>query len=154
MKRILACIVIASAAFGAGNAFAAKAVVAAADKGAAKGVTPGAEKPAEVQPAEKPTPYDGKLTRLSEILGSLDFIRNLCAQPGETQWKTMMAQLLDSDAKDEPERRANLTAAFNRGYRSFAAIQTSCSADLRSAGDRYRIEGATLATEIAARYGN
>ena len=146
MKRILASIVIASAAFWAGNAFAAKTVAAASDKGA--------ETSAEVPKAEKPTPYDDKLTRLSEILGSLDFIRNLCAHTPETQWKAMMAQLLDSDAKDEPERRANLTAAFNRGYRSFAAIQTSCSTDLRSAGDRYRIEGATLATEIAARYGN
>jgi uncharacterized protein (TIGR02301 family) len=145
----------------ADNAFAAKTVASKAIAGTTSagkvgdtGSGGGAETSGEAQSAEKPTPYDDKLTRLSEILGSLDFIRNLCAQTPETQWKAMMAQLLESDARDEPQRRAHLTAAFNRGYRSFAAMQTSCSADLRSAGDRYRIEGATLATEIAARYGN
>lgn len=114
------------------------------------------QQPAEAPPAEaaKPAPYDDQLTRLSEILGSLDFIRNLCAEKPEPQWKSMMNALLESDAKDEAERKARLTAAFNRGYHAFAAIQTGCSAPLRQVADRYRIEGATLATEIAARFGN
>ncbi len=102
----------------------------------------------------KPAPYDDKLAQLSEILGSLDFIRNLCERDSEPQWKAMMAQLLDSDAKDEPARREKLTAAYNRGYRTFSAIQTTCSAQLRDTAERYRNEGATLATEIATRYGN
>jgi uncharacterized protein (TIGR02301 family) len=103
---------------------------------------------------EKPTPYDSKLMRLSEILGSLDFIRNLCGSKPEPQWKSLMNALLESDTMGEPQRRARLTAAFNRGYRSFAAIQTSCNMQLRQAADRYRIEGATLATEIVSRFGN
>lgn len=105
-------------------------------------------------PAFKPAPYDQKLVELSEILGSLDFIRNLCERDTEPQWKAMMGQLLDSDAKDEPARREKLTAAYNRGYRTFSAIQTTCSAQLRAAAERYRNEGATLATEITTRYGN
>lgn len=104
--------------------------------------------------AFKPAPYDDKLVQLSEILGSLDFIRNLCERDSEPQWKAMMGQLLDSDAKDEAARREKLTAAYNRGYRTFSAIQTTCSAQLRATAERYRIEGATLATEIATRYGN
>lgn len=104
--------------------------------------------------AFKPAPYDDKLAQLAEILGSLDFIRNLCENDSEPQWKTMMGQLLDSDAKDEPERRERLTASYNRGYRTYSAIQTTCSSQLRSTAERYRIEGATLATEIATRYGN
>jgi uncharacterized protein (TIGR02301 family) len=133
---------------------AALALVAAPTIGVAAGKiidVPAASAP---PPEEKPVPYDPKLSRLAEILGSLDFIRNLCGKTPEQQWKKMMQQLLDSDARDETERRARLTAAFNRGYRSFAAIQTSCNDELRAAGDRYRIEGATLATEIAARFGN
>ncbi|MCD2177576.1 TIGR02301 family protein [Rhizobium sp. C1] len=102
----------------------------------------------------KPAPYDDKLVQLAEILGSLDFIRNLCERGTEPQWKTMMGQLLDSDAKEEPARREKLTAAYNRGYRTFSAIQTTCSTQLRATAERYRIEGATLATEIATRYGN
>ncbi|MCD2171927.1 TIGR02301 family protein [Rhizobium sp. C4] len=102
----------------------------------------------------KPAPYDDKLVQLSEILGSLDFIRNLCERDSEPQWKAMMGQLLDSDAKDEPARREKLTAAYNRGYRTFSAIQTTCSAQLRTTAEQYRIEGATLATEITTRYGN
>ncbi len=105
-------------------------------------------------PTFKPAPYDDKLAQLSEILGSLDFIRNLCERDSEPQWKAMMAQLLDSDAKDEPSRREKLTAAYNRGYRTFSAIQTTCSAQLRATAERYRNEGATLATEITTRYGN
>ncbi len=67
----------------------------------------------------KPAPYDDKLVQLAEILGSLDFIRNLCERGTEPQWKTMMGQLLDSDAKEEPARREKLTAAYNRGYEHF-----------------------------------
>ncbi|HWU63109.1 MAG TPA: TIGR02301 family protein [Ensifer sp.] len=105
-------------------------------------------------PIFKPAPYDDKLAELAEILGSLDFIRNLCERDSEPQWKAMMSQLLDSDAKEEPARREKLTAAYNRGYRTFSAIQTTCSMQLRATAERYRIEGATLATEIATRYGN
>lgn len=108
----------------------------------------------EPAPAFKQAPYDDKLVQLAEVLGSLDFIRNLCERDGEPQWKAMMGQLLDSDAKDEAARREKLTAAFNRGYRTFSAIQTTCSAQLRATAERYRNEGATLATEIATRYGN
>lgn len=112
------------------------------------------EKHQEAAPTFKPAPYDDKLAQLSEILGSLDFIRNLCERDSEPQWKAMMSQLLDSDAKDEPARREKLTAAYNRGYRTFSAIQTTCSAQLRATAERYRNEGATLATEISTRYGN
>lgn len=105
-------------------------------------------------PVFKPAPYDDKLAQLAEILGSLDFIRNLCEHDSEPQWKAMMSQLLDSDAKDEPARREKLIAAYNRGYRTYGAIQTACSSQLRAVAERYRIEGATLATEIATRFGN
>lgn len=108
------------------------------------------------QPAApaKPAPYDDKLSELAEIMGSLDFIRNLCGTQQEPQWKSMASQLIETEAKDEPERKARLTAAFNRGYRTFGAIQTSCNPQLRATADKYRIAGATLATEITARFGN
>ncbi|RON11983.1 TIGR02301 family protein, partial [Pseudomonas frederiksbergensis] len=50
--------------------------------------------------------------------------------------------------------RQRMTAAFNRGYRSFAAIHSSCTRAAVMAEEGYRNEGATLAQEIAARFGN
>ncbi|OHV76236.1 TIGR02301 family protein [Rhizobium sp. LCM 4573] len=102
---------------------------------------------------EKPAPYDDQLSRLAEILGSVHYLRTLCGSPA-SDWRQFMQKLLDSDTASEPKRREKLTAAFNRGYRTFAAIHTSCTPAARTAEERYRNEGATLAAEIAARFGN
>ena len=102
---------------------------------------------------EKPAPYDAQFTRLAEVLGSIQYLRTLCGAP-TSDWRQSMQQLLDADTANEPKRRERLTAAFNRGYRSFAAVHTSCTDAARTAEERYRAEGATLATEIAARFGN
>jgi uncharacterized protein (TIGR02301 family) len=64
-----------------------------------------------------------------------------------------MQDLLNADTESEPKRRERLTAAFNRGYRSFAAVHTTCTDAARTAEERHRNEGATLAGEIAARFG-
>ncbi|MDI7861121.1 TIGR02301 family protein [Rhizobiaceae bacterium n13] len=108
----------------------------------------------EIAPQEKPAPYDDRLIRLSEILGSVHYLRNLCNPEKEDGWRAAMQQLLDKETSNEPKRRAQLTAAFNRGYRSFASVYTTCTAAAVVAEERYRNEGATLATEIAARFGN
>lgn len=103
---------------------------------------------------EKPTPYDDRLGRLSEIVGAVHYLRNLCNASGEPEWRQSLQALLETETKDEPKRRAKLTAAYNRGYRSFAAVYTSCTPAAVRAEENYRNEGATLATEITARYGN
>ena len=114
------------------------------------GENPVAEAPAE---EEKPAPYDDKLLRMAEILGSVHYLRNLCGGP-EPQWRQMMSELMAQETTGEPKRAARLTAGFNRGYRSFAATYTKCTPQAIEAEERYRAEGATLATEITARYGN
>jgi uncharacterized protein (TIGR02301 family) len=113
---------------------------------------PGGESPPGAA-AEKPAPYDPQLSRLAEILGSVHYLRTLCGSPA-SDWRQFMQQLLDADTANEPARRERLTAAFNRGYRTFAAVHTSCTPAARTAEERYRNEGATLAGEIAARFGN
>ncbi|MCF3641551.1 TIGR02301 family protein [Rhizobium sp. TRM95111] len=105
-------------------------------------------------PQEKPAPYDGRLERLSEVLGAVHYLRNLCLEKKEDGWRRSMEELIAAEARDEPQRRARLTAAFNRGYRSFASVYTSCTQPAIVAEGRYRNEGATLASEIAARFGN
>ena len=103
---------------------------------------------------EKPTPYDDRLARLSEIIGAVHYLRNLCEADGEPEWRQSLQDLLDAETRTEPKRRARLTAAYNRGYRSFASVYTSCTPAAVRAEQNYRNEGATLATEITARFGN
>lgn len=112
------------------------------------------ETPAVAPVEEKPTPYDERLERLSEILGAVHYLRNLCMDKTEDNWRASMQRLIDMEAGSEPKRQEKLTAAFNRGYRSFAAIYTACTDSAVVAEERYRNEGATLATEITARFGN
>lgn len=108
----------------------------------------------ERAPISRPRPpYEDRLIRLSEIVGSVHYLRQLCDQTDDGQWRTMMSDLLATEAP-EPERRERLTAAFNRGYRAFDSVYRNCTPAALAAEERYRSEGATLASEIIARFGN
>lgn len=142
-RRLIHPLVICAALAAAFPAFAQSATT-----------VPQGQAPANSGDAEQPTPYDDQLLRLSEILGSVNYLRNLCNSSAEDGWRVGMQQLLDAETKNEPKRKERLTAAFNRGYRSFASVYTNCTSQAVVAEERYRNEGATLATEITARFGN
>ncbi|MEM5491734.1 TIGR02301 family protein [Hoeflea sp. AS16] len=107
-----------------------------------------------VEPKLPPPPYEPRLLRLAEIIGSIQYLRNLCNSEGEPGWRESMQALLDSETVGEPDRRERLTAGYNRGFRAFASVYTTCTASALVAEERYRREAATLITEIVARYGN
>ena len=132
-----------------GLVLAAPALAQQAEENAGK-ETPAAAAAVE----EKPAPYDERLERLSEILGAVHYLRNLCMDKAEDNWRASVQRIIELEAGKEPKRQEKLTAAFNRGYRSFAAIYTACTDSAVVAEERYRNEGATLATEITARFGN
>lgn len=98
--------------------------------------------------------YDAKLSRLAEVTGAVHYLRNLCQKDAKEDWRKAMSDLLAVETANEPERQRKLTAAFNRGYRSFAAVYTECTQAAVVAEEQYRNEGATLASEIASRFGN
>jgi uncharacterized protein (TIGR02301 family) len=98
-------------------------------------------------------PFEASLMRLSEVLGSLHYLRNLCGGTSDTQWRDYMQRLLEAESPND-SRRAQLTASFNRGYRSFASIYTSCTDSAAAALERYRAEGEALSRETASRFGN
>lgn len=126
----------------------------------AASMVPALGAPAIAQPAappaqeNKPAPYDNQLARLSEILGAVQYLRSICPASGTDEWRKSMSDLLAADTATEPHRRQRMTAAFNRGYRAFASVHTSCTPAAIAAEENYRNEGATLAQEIASRFGN
>jgi uncharacterized protein (TIGR02301 family) len=97
-------------------------------------------------------PYEERLLRLSEIVGSVHYIRTLCSGTDEG-WRDMMQSLIDLETTDAAQK-TRLTAAFNRGYRSFAAVHAKCNDVALQAEEQYRKEGLELASAIIARYGN
>jgi uncharacterized protein (TIGR02301 family) len=98
-------------------------------------------------------PYENDLQRLSEILGALHYLRDICgAREGQT-WRNEMQALIDAEAPSG-ERREKLTASFNRGYRGFQQSYRSCTPAADVAIRRYLEEGAKIARDITARYAN
>ena len=98
------------------------------------------------------SPFEGDLMRLSEILGALHYLRNLCGESGQ-DWRGRMEALIEAENPDEA-RRAKLTASFNRGYRSFETTYATCTSSALAAIARYMKEGEALARDTATRYGN
>jgi uncharacterized protein (TIGR02301 family) len=98
------------------------------------------------------SPFEGDLVRLSEILGSLHYLRNPCGESGQ-DWRQRMEALLEAEHPDEA-RRARLTASFNRGYRGFETTYATCTASALAAIARYMEEGEALSRDPATRYGN
>jgi uncharacterized protein (TIGR02301 family) len=97
-------------------------------------------------------PFQAKLERLSEILGSVHYLRNLCGEKTNV-WRDKMDELLSAENPPE-ERRSRLVARFNRGYRSFASNYGDCTQSAALALKRYTREGEGLTKEIVLRYGN
>lgn len=97
-------------------------------------------------------PFESRLMRLAEVLGSLHYLRNLCGEVGD-QWRGQMEKLLAAENPDAA-RRARFIANFNRGYRSFDEIYVNCTPSATEAISRYMKEGEALSREIAGQYGN
>jgi len=97
-------------------------------------------------------PFETRLIRLAEILGSLHYLRNLCGEQSN-QWRDEMETLLATE-NPEPATRARYVSGFNNGYRSFGSAYNSCTQSAQLAAERYRKEGEALARDIAVRYGN
>jgi uncharacterized protein (TIGR02301 family) len=104
-------------------------------------------------PPNTPAPYDRDLQRLSEILGSLHFLRAICGSNEGQKWRNEAQTLIDTEAP-AGERRDQLIASFNRGYRAFQQSYRTCTPAADFAIRRYLAEGAKIAREITARYAN
>ena len=112
---------------------------------------PAAKEPAA--PAEPAAPpYEAQLLKLAEIMGSLAFLRTLCAGKEADGWRQRMAALIEAEGRT-PQRRERLTGAYNRGFRAYSATHRACSDGSQEASTRLAGEGERLARQLAGRYG-
>jgi uncharacterized protein (TIGR02301 family) len=93
-------------------------------------------------------PYDEKLLRLSEILGAVHYLRELCGANEGQHWRDRMKELMDTEGSTAL-RRAKLTRSFNNGYRSYSRTYSACSASAQTAINRFLAEGAEIADNLA-----
>ena len=109
------------------------------------------------QPASAQNPaataFEGSLQRLAEILGALHYLRNVCGANEGLKWRNEMQALVDAEAQGG-ERKARLTAAFNRGYRGYQQNYRTCTPAAEVVIRRYLDEGSKIARDMTARYAN
>ena len=99
------------------------------------------------------TSLDDSLSRLSEILGALHYLRPICGFKEADRWRTEMQALIDAEAQGT-DRRARMVAGFNRGYSGFQQTYRNCTPAAEVAIRRYLEEGAKIAREVTARFAN
>lgn len=99
-----------------------------------------------------PPAYEPQMLRLSEILGSLHYLRELCKANEGQKWRQAMQDMI---ANEEPtdERKAQMIANFNHGFRGFQETYRECTNAAIEANNRYMAEGIKLSGEIPTRYG-
>ncbi|UNE54835.1 TIGR02301 family protein [Bartonella machadoae] len=97
-------------------------------------------------------PYEEKLLRLAEVLGSLHYLQNLCSTP-TNQWYNYMSALIEAE-QPAPQRRAYFYQAFNGAYRAFSENYHHCTQSAIIANQRYIQEGRALSESLLTYYNN
>lgn len=92
-------------------------------------------------------PYDDRLFRLSEILGAVHYLRELCSANDGQLWRERMKELMDAEGSSAL-RRARLTRSFNQGYRSYSRTYTTCTPSAQTAIERFITEGAQISEAL------
>ncbi len=97
-------------------------------------------------------PYEPQLMRLSEIMGALAYLRELCDARDGAAWQARMNALLEAEGSSET-RRERLAGAFNRGFRGYQVTYRTCTENAQTAMERFLAEGGRLSHEITAKFG-
>lgn len=112
--------------------------------------TPAAPPP----PPPAPDPHHRPLTELSEIIGALALLAEVCS-PGSASnpWRARMERLIaaEGEASGIAER---LKGAFNHGYSDYATSYRSCTPSAKAATEMLTRDAARLARDIERRFGS
>ncbi len=120
---------------------------------------------AQTAPAAKPTPtptptpthpevvpYEANLLRLSELMGALAFLRDLCHDGDGAEFRDKIAQLIEADPRPQ-DAKDQLAGAFNRGFDGYRLTYRVCTSNARDTIAAYLEETRRLAKDVASRYG-
>ncbi len=88
-------------------------------------------------------PYDDRLMRLSEVLGAVHYLRELCGANDGQIWRDRMNELMTAEGTSSL-RKARLTRSFNQGYRSYSRTYAACSPSAQTAISRFLAEASQL----------
>jgi len=97
-----------------------------------------------VRAAPETKPYDAKIVRLSEILGAVHYLRELCGSGDGQIWRKQMQSIIKAEGSSAL-RRARLTNSFNKGYRSYSRTYNACTPSAKTAIERFIVEGVEIA---------
>lgn len=112
-------------------------------------------------PPEKPTaaptvaefpPYQAKIERLAEVMGTLSYMRDLCGAGDGTIWRDKMAALLATEGSTDA-RRDRLAGAFNRGLRDYQVSYRHCTPAAALVIERSLAEGTRLTQDLSNQFG-
>jgi uncharacterized protein (TIGR02301 family) len=107
---------------------------------------------APAAPELPPPAYERDLIRLSEILGALSVLHELCGDQAGSEVRANMQALLDAEAQT-PARREQLAGAYNRLARAYATTHRTCRDTSKAALERFLTDGASIARAISSRFG-
>lgn len=108
--------------------------------------------PAAAQEATgKEAPID-VLSDLAETLGQAHAIRSLCNGDDDQTWRNYMFTMLNMEGPSGSPRRAAMTSAFNRGFRTQQGSAKSCTPDMPRLEAQIAARGRALAETAANSY--
>ncbi len=96
-------------------------------------------------------PYDDRILRLSELLGAIHYLRELCGSGDDQLWRKQMQELTRAEGSSAL-RRARLTRSFNQGYRSYQRTYNVCTPSAKTTINRFLIEGVQIGEKLFKTY--
>jgi len=92
-------------------------------------------------------PYDQQLYRLSELLGAIHYLRELCVAKDGQKWRDSMRALIEAEGTSAA-RKARLSRHFNRGYRGYSRSYRSCTPSAQETVERFMAESIEITGEL------
>ena len=107
---------------------------------------------APTAPTPPPPPYEQQLLRLSEMMGALAYLRDLCGAADGAAFRSKMQSLLDADGIGQSQRDL-IAGAYNQGFEGYRLSYRTCTPAAGEVIGRYLAETARLSAELVSRYG-
>ena len=90
-----------------------------------------------------------QISRLSEILGALHHLREICGNNERQLWRDQMVELLEIENPNSL-LRARMTEAFNRGFNDFRRTYSTCTVSAKTVSTRFFQEGGRISKDLSS----